>query len=68
MLDEELMTFQVLTTSGKKGIIKEIFLASPTNKIMRVQLDKEILVPLNSPLVKIDTKKKEILIDQMLEM
>ena len=35
---------------------------------MRVQLDKEILVPLNSPLVKIDTKKKEILIDQMLEM
>ena len=68
VLDEELMTFQVLTTSGKKGIIKEIFLASPTNKIMRVQLDKEILVPLNSPLVKIDTKKKEILIDQMLEM
>ena len=68
VLDEELMTFQVLTTSGKKAIIKEIFLASPTNKIMRVQLDKEILVPLNSPLVKIDTKKKEILIDQMLEM
>ena len=68
VLDEELMTFQVLTTSGKKGIIKELFLASPTNKIMRVQLDKEILVPLNSPLVKIDTKKKEILIDQMLEM
>lgn len=68
VLDEELMTFQVLTTSGKKGIIKEIFLASPTNKIIRVQLDKEILVPMSSPLVKIDVKKKEILIDQMLEM
>lgn len=68
VLDEELMTFQVLTTSGKKGIIKEIFLASPTNKIMRVQLDKEVLIPLNSPLVKIDAKNKEVLIDQMLEM
>ena len=68
VLDEELMTFQVLATSGKKGIIKEIFLASPTNKIMRVQLDKEVLIPLNSPLVKIDAKNKEVLIDQMLEM
>ena len=68
VLDEELMAFQVLTTSGKKGIIKEIFLASPTNKIIRAQLDKEILVPMSSPLVKIDVKKKEILIDQMLEM
>ena len=68
VLDEDLMTFQVLTTSGKKGIIKEIFLASPTNKIIRVQLDKEILVPMRSPLIKIDIKKKEILIDQMLEM
>ena len=68
VLDEDLMTFQVLTTSGKKGIIKEIFLASPTNKIMRVQLDKEILVPMRSPLVKINVKNKEILIDQMLEV
>lgn len=62
------MTYQVLTTEGKRGIIKEIFFASPTNKIMRVELEDEILVPLNSPLVKIDVDKKEIIIDAMLEM
>lgn len=68
ILDEELITYQVLTSSGKKGIIKEIFFASPTNKIIRVQLEKEILVPLNSPLVKINIPKKEIIIDQILEL
>ena len=68
VLDEELLTYQVLTTEGKRGMIKEIFLASPTNKIMRVELENEILVPLNSPLVKIDVDKKEIIIDAMLEM
>lgn len=68
VLDEELMKYQVLTTSGKRGIIKEIFFASPTNKIMRVRFEKEILVPLNSPLVKIDVEKQEIKIDEMLEM
>ena len=68
VLDEELIKYQVLTTSGKRGIIKEIFFASPTNKIMRVMIDKEVLVPLNSPLVKIDVEKQEIRIDEMLEM
>lgn len=68
VLDEDLMTYQVLTTSGKRGIIKEIFYASPTNKIMRVDLKQEILVPLSSPLVQIDVDKKEIIIDKILEM
>lgn len=68
VLDEELLNYQVLTTSGKKGIIKEIFYASPTNKIMRAVVGKEILVPLASPLVKIDIDKKEIIIDKILEM
>lgn len=68
VLEEELIKYQVLTTSGKRGIIKEIFFASPTNKIMRVMFDKEVLVPLNSPLVKIDVEKQEIRIDEMLEM
>ena len=54
VLDEDLLKYQILTTSGKKGIIKEIFYASPTNKIMRAVIEKEILVPLASPLVKID--------------
>ena len=45
VLDEELMTFQVLTTSGKKGIIKEIFLASPTTKKMEKKEEKKKLIP-----------------------
>lgn len=68
VLDEELLTYKILTTSGKRGIIKEIFFASPTNKIMRVEFDKEILVPMNSPLMKINVDKKEIIVDEILEM
>ena len=68
VLDEDLLNYQVLTTSGKKGIIKEIFYASPTNKIIRAVVEKEILVPMSSPLVKIDVDKKEIIIDEILEM
>lgn len=68
VLDEELIKYQVLTTSGKRGIIKEIFYASPKNKVMRVKLDKEILVPLNSPMVEIKPDKRQVIIDKMLEM
>ena len=63
VLDEDLMTFTVLTNNNKKEIIKEIFYASQTNKIIRIQLDKEILIPMNSPMIeKIDKEKKEIYI------
>ena len=63
VLDEELINFTVLTNDNKKGIIKEIFYASQTNKIIRIQLDKEILIPMNSPMIeKIDKEKKEIYI------
>lgn len=61
VLDEDLITYQVLTSDGKRGIIKEIFFASPTNKIIRVMFDKEVLIPFFSPMVeKIDKDKKEI--------
>lgn len=64
ILDEDLVTYKVLTTEGKRGIIKEIFFGSPTNKIIRIILDKEILIPFNSPMIKkIDKKKKEIIIE-----
>ena len=52
ILDEDLIKFEVLTSDGKKGIIKEIFLASPTNKIIRVMFDDEVLIPLASPMIK----------------
>ena len=63
ILDEDLIKYAILTNDGKKGIIKEIFYASETNKILRVLLDKEVLIPINSPMVeKIDKNKCEILI------
>ncbi len=64
VLDEELITFKVLTNKGKTGIIEEIFLASPNNKILRVKFDKEVLIPFNSPMiVGIDKNKKELYVE-----
>lgn len=64
ILDEELITFKVLTNKGKNGIIKEIFYASETNKILRVMFDKEVLIPVNSPMIKkVDKGKREIIVE-----
>lgn len=64
VLDEDLISFKVSTTDGQTGIIKEIFLASPENKIIRVFLDREILIPLKSPMIKeINKENKEIVIE-----
>ena len=64
ILDEELITYEVLTNDGKKGIIKEIFMASPNNKIIRIELDKEYLIPINSPMLeRIDKKNKCIIVN-----
>ena len=61
ILDEELLSFEVLTNDGKKGIIKEIFMASETNKIIRVFFDHEVLIPMNSPMIeKIDKERKTL--------
>ena len=66
VLDEELITYKVITTDNKEGFIKEIFFASPTNKIIRVMLDKEVLIPLKSSMIKkIDKKNKTITIELM---
>jgi len=64
ILDDELITFKVLTKDGKEGIIKEIFKASSTNKILRVMFDREVLIPMNSPMVKkIDKGNKEVIVE-----
>ena len=64
ILDDELITFKVLTKDGKEGIIKEIFKASSTNKILRVMFDREVLIPMNSPMIKkIDKGNKEVIVE-----
>ncbi|MBO5414169.1 MAG: 16S rRNA processing protein RimM [Bacilli bacterium] len=61
ILDEDLINFQVIDKDKKSGIIEEIFYASPTNKILRVKFDREVLIPFNSPMIKnIDTNQKII--------
>ena len=62
ILDSELLEYKVLTNTGKIGIIKEIFKASETNKIIRVLFDKEVLVPY-SFIKSIDKTKKEIIVE-----
>ena len=62
VLDEDLITYKVLTNTGKIGIIKEIFKASETNKIIRVLFDKEVLIPINF-IKEIDKDKKEVIVE-----
>lgn len=64
ILDEDLIGFRVITKDGKVGEIKEIFMASENNKILRVEFDREVLIPLASPMVKeLSKDKKEILVE-----
>lgn len=65
ILDEDLINYTILTDDGKKGIIKEIFKASESNKIIRAEFDKEVLIPINSPMVKISKENKEIIISMI---
>lgn len=64
VLDEELLTYKVKTTDNKEGTIKEIFKASETNKVLRIDIGRVVLIPYNSPMIKnIDKKNKEIIIE-----
>ncbi len=64
ILDEELLLYDVFTTDGKKGKIEEIFMASPKNKIIRVLLEKEVLIPMSSPMIKeINKREKKVIIE-----
>lgn len=64
VLDSDLVSYKIVTTTGEVGHIKEIFMASPTNKILRIELlGREVLVPFSSPFVtKIDKKFQTITI------
>ncbi len=61
ILDEDLIKFKVIDEDRNIGKITEIFMASSTNKILRVEFSHEVLIPYNSPIIKsIDKEKKEI--------
>lgn len=64
VLDEELIEYNVII-ENKEGKIKEIFLASPTNKILRIDFNgKEVLVPFIKEFVKkIDKNEHKVYIE-----
>lgn len=64
VLDEELVNYRIVTVDGVVGSINEIFLASPTNKIIRAFFEKEVLIPVESPMIKkIDKEKQEVIVE-----
>lgn len=66
VLDSELLDYLVLNKDGREGRVKEIFFASPTNKVIRIMLDKEYLIPYHSPMVcEIDKENKKLFVDVM---
>ena len=66
VLDSELMTYKVIN-NDRVGEVLEVFFASETNKIIRVKLDKEYLIPYNSPMIKEINKKNKELVIELLE-
>ena len=53
ILDEDLIKFKVIDEDRNIGKITEIFMASSTNKILRVEFSHEVLIPYNSPIIKL---------------
>ena len=63
ILDSEILDFSAIINDEKYKIV-DVFDAGANNKIIRVAKDKEVLIPLKSPMVKkIDKTKKEIIIE-----
>ena len=63
VLDSDLISYKVISNNGE-GTVKEVFLASPTNKIIRVVInDNEVLVPYNKDFVKLDKNNKIVYIN-----
>lgn len=64
ILDEDLIKFKVIDQYNNTGDITEIFYASESNKILRVMFNKEVLIPMNSPIIKeINSETKEIKVE-----
>lgn len=62
VLDNDLLEYKVLL-DNKEGHVKEVFLASPKNKIIRIEIDKkELLIPYIKEFITIDKKNKIIYI------
>lgn len=67
VLDEDLLNYKVIVRE-LTGKIEEIFYASKTNKIIRININnKSILVPYNSPMIKKIDKKNHTIYIELIE-
>ena len=65
VLDSELINYKVIDNNGNSGIIKEIFMASPTNKVLRVFFNKEVLIPFS--MIKNINKEEEVVLVELID-
>lgn len=64
VLDDDLLTYKVINNKGEVGKVIEVFYASATNKLIRVDFGKTYIVPYREPfVVNIDKNKKELVIE-----
>ena len=64
ILDDDLLTYKAINNKGEVGEVIEVFYASATNKLLRVDFGKKYIVPYRDPfVVSIDKNKKEIVIE-----
>lgn len=68
VLDSDLLKYKVIANDTLEGFIEDIFFASNTNKIIKININKKsILIPFNSPMVQKISKTENIIYIELLE-
>ena len=61
--DEELMEYKVITNNNDTGEVLDIYSTGSNNKIIKINIGREVLVPFNKEFVEINRKEKVIKIN-----
>ena len=63
MTDEELMEYKVITNNNETGEVLDIYSTGSNNKIIKINIGREVLVPFNKEFIEINRKEKTIKIN-----
>ena len=61
--DEELMEYKVITNNNETGEVLDIYSIGSNNKIIKINIGREVLVPFNKEFIEINRKEKIIKIN-----
>ena len=61
--DEELMEYKVITNNNDTGEVLDIYSTGSNNKIIKINIGREVLVPFNKEFVEINREEKVIKIN-----